>query len=113
MINVLYAVIRGEMGGGERFLDSVLGSDGDRVRPIVLSFREGAWLEELRARGLPVYVIENARLREPMRCFREVRAIIQRHQMDVVHTTYSWSHALPCPAAAYSSFSAYALQQTP
>ncbi len=102
MINVLYAVIRGEMGGVERFLDSVLAAPSDRVRPIVLSFREGAWLEELRARGLPVYVIENARLREPMRCFREVRAIIQRHQIDVVHSSYSWSHALTWPAAFYS-----------
>jgi len=49
MINVLYAVIRGEMGGVERFLDSVLSVNSDRVRPVVLSFREGAWLDELRA----------------------------------------------------------------
>lgn len=102
MINVLYAVIRGEMGGVERFLDSVLSAHSDRVRPIVLSFREGAWLDQLRARGFPVYVIENARLREPMRCFREVRAIIQRHQIDVVHSSYSWCHSLTWPAAFYS-----------
>src|SRR5882757_1262207 len=102
MINVLYAVIRGEMGGVERFLDSVLSVYSDRVRPVVLSFREGAWLDELRARGLPVYVINNARIREPMRCFREVRAIIQRHRIDVVHSSYSWSHALTWPAAFYS-----------
>src|SRR5882724_9920800 len=50
MINVLYAVIRGEMGGVERFLDSVLFAHTDRVRPVVLSFREGPWLDELRAR---------------------------------------------------------------
>jgi hypothetical protein len=46
MINVLYAVIRGEMGGVERFLDSVLSAHSDRansnqVNPVVLSFREG------------------------------------------------------------------------
>jgi glycosyltransferase involved in cell wall biosynthesis len=102
MINVLYAVIRGEMGGVERFLDSAISAHSDRVRPIVLSFREGAWLDELRGRGLPVYVIESARIREPMRCFREVRAIIQRHRIDVVHSSYSWSHALTWPAAFYS-----------
>jgi len=102
MINVLYAVIRGEMGGVERFLDSVLSAHSDRVRPVVLSFRDGPWLDELRARGVPVYVIENARLREPMRCFREVRAIIRRHQIDVVHSSYSWCHSLTGPAAFYS-----------
>ncbi len=102
MINVLYAVIRGEMGGVERFLDSVLSAHSDRVRPVVLSFRDGPWLDELRARGVPVYVIENARLREPMRCFREVRAIIRRHQIDVVHSSYSWCHSLTWPAAFYS-----------
>jgi glycosyltransferase involved in cell wall biosynthesis len=107
MINVLYANIRGEMGGVERFLDSVLSAhsdraNGNRVNPVVLSFREGPWLDELRARGIPVYVIENARFREPMRCFREVRAIIQRHQIDVVHSSYSWCHALTWPAAFYS-----------
>jgi glycosyltransferase involved in cell wall biosynthesis len=107
MINVLYAVIRGEMGGVERFLDSVISAHSDRansnqVDPVVLSFREGPWLDEIRARGLPVYVIENARVREPLRCFREVRAIIQRHQIDVVHSSYSWCHALTWPAAFYS-----------
>jgi hypothetical protein len=83
MINVLYANIRGGMGGVGRFLDSVLSAHSDRVRPLVLSFRQGPRLDELRARGIPVYMIENARFREPMRCLREVRAIIQRHQIDV------------------------------
>jgi glycosyltransferase involved in cell wall biosynthesis len=102
MINVLYAVIHGQMGGVHRFLDSILFSHSNRVRPVVLSFREGAWLDELRERGLDVYVVENARLREPVRCFREVRAIIRRHKIDIVHSSYSWCHSLTAPAAIYS-----------
>ena len=100
-LNVLYTVTHGEMGGVHRFLESVFLHHTTDVKPVVLSFREGSWLGDLRHRGLPVYCIDDARLREPSRCFREVSAILRGEQIHVVHSSYSWCHCLAFPAALW------------
>jgi glycosyltransferase involved in cell wall biosynthesis len=102
MSNVLYVVTHGEMGGVHRFLESVFLNHSENVRPVILSFREGAWLDELRRRGLPVYCIDHARIRQPIKNFRAVRSIIEREKIDIVHSSYAWCHSMVMPAARWS-----------
>jgi glycosyltransferase involved in cell wall biosynthesis len=100
MINVLYTVPDGVMGGVERFLDSVFRKHTG-VRPVVLAFSEGAWLEDLRSRGVASYCLPGRRLREPLRCFQEVKALLERERIDIVHSSYAWCHAMVAPAAIW------------
>ena len=102
MSNVLYVVTHGEMGGVHRFLESVFLNHSENVRPVILSFREGAWLDELRRHKLPVYCLENARIRQPIRNFRAVREIIASERIDIVHSSYAWCHSMVTPAARWS-----------
>src|ERR1700691_5189830 len=102
MSNVLYVVTHGAMGGVHRFLESVVLTHSENVRPVILSFREGAWLDELRRRELPVYCIDQARIRQPLRIFRAVRPILEREQIDIVHSSYAWCHTMVAPAARWS-----------
>lgn len=102
MTNVLYVVTHGEMGGVHRFLESVFLNHSENVRPVILSFREGAWLEQLRQRDLPVYCIDNARIRQPVRIFREAQSILARERIDIVHSSYAWCHSMIAPAARWS-----------
>src|SRR5271156_1150524 len=102
MSNVLYVVTHGEMSGVHRFLESVFLNHSKDVRPVILSFREGAWLDELRRRDLPVYCIDHARIREPVKNFRAVRSIIERERIDTVHSNYAWCHSMVAPAARWS-----------
>jgi glycosyltransferase involved in cell wall biosynthesis len=102
MSNVLYVVTHGEMGGVHRFLESVFLNHSENVKPVILSFREGAWLDELRRRDLPVYCIDHARIREPVKNFRAVHSIIERERIDIVHSSYAWCHSMVAPAARWS-----------
>jgi hypothetical protein len=69
-LNVLYTVTHGEMGGVHRFLDSLFACHSpDVVRPVLLSFKEGPWLDDLRARGLPVYCIDMLGCESPRAAF--------------------------------------------
>src|SRR5271156_6554280 len=102
MSNVLYVVTHGEMSGVHRFLESVFLNHSKDVRPVILSFREGAWLDELRRPDLPVYCIDHARIREPVKNFRAVHSIIEREQIDIVHSSYAWCHSMVAPAARWS-----------
>lgn len=100
VINVLYVSSIGEIGGVERFIDSVISHhNSEVVRPIVLTFQNGKWLEELNQRGISTYCIHDARLRQPFRVFREIIQILQKENINLVHSAYSWSHALILPAA--------------
>jgi glycosyltransferase involved in cell wall biosynthesis len=100
--NVLYAVVHGDMGGVHRFLDSVMAHHHpDRVRPVVLAFRPGPWLDELRDRGVAVHCLDNPRLRQPFRCFRQVNQVLKNERIDLVHSAYAWPHAVTAPAAAW------------
>jgi glycosyltransferase involved in cell wall biosynthesis len=101
-MNVLYAITHGEMGGVHRFLESVFANHSADVRPVVLSFREGPWLDELRHAGMTVYCIEDARIRQPVRLFRQVRSIIEREKIELVHSSYGWCHTMVTPAARWS-----------
>lgn len=101
-MNVLYAITDGEMNGVHRFLESVFANHSADVRPVVLSFREGPWLDELRRAGMKVYSIDGARIRQPVRLFRQVRSIIEREEIDIVHSSYGWCHTMVAPAARWS-----------
>jgi glycosyltransferase involved in cell wall biosynthesis len=101
-INVLYVNSQGEIGGVERFLDSILTNHNESiVRPVLLSCKDGPWLTDLSRRGVKVYCIERARLRQPTRCFREIGRILQAENIDIVHSAYAWCHALVAPAARW------------
>lgn len=101
-MNVLYAITHGEMGGVHRFLESVFANHSADMRPVVLSFREGPWLDELRGAGLTVYCIDGARISQPVRLFREVRSIIEHEKIEIVHSSYAWCHTMVTPAARWS-----------
>jgi len=101
-LNVLYVNSQGTLGGVERFLDSVLKHHNtETVRPVLLSCQDGDWLDHVRDHGIKVYCLENARLRQPTRCFREIGKILQAEKVDVVHSSYAWCHALVSPAATW------------
>jgi glycosyltransferase involved in cell wall biosynthesis len=98
-LNVLYIVATGEMGGTQRFIDSVIDHHSEWIRPVVLTFRSGGWLEKLRERGVAAYNIEAARLREPMRCWRAITHIIHSEGIGLVHSADAWCHAVSLGAA--------------
>lgn len=100
-MNVLYAIADGEMNGVHRFLESVFANHSADVLPVVLSFREGRWLDELRRAGMHVYSIDGARIRQPVRLFRQVRSIIDDEKIEIVHSSYSWCHSMVTPAARW------------
>jgi glycosyltransferase involved in cell wall biosynthesis len=101
-MKVLYAITDGEMNGVHRFLGSVFANHSAEVLPVVVSFREGPWLDELRRAGMKVYTIDGARIRQPVRVFRQVRSIIEREKIEIVHSSYSWCHSMVTPAARWS-----------
>lgn len=99
MITVLYTVATGSMGGTQRFLDGVLSSHSRRFRPVLLAFERGAWLDEVRDRGITAYCLEGLRWRYPARCFHEVAKILRTENVAIVHSADAWCHALVAPAA--------------
>jgi glycosyltransferase involved in cell wall biosynthesis len=100
-LRVLYVVPQGERGGVERFLESVLAQhDRARVVPSVLAGTPGTWLDELRARGIAVHILDRPHLRTPWRHFGPVLRILREERVEVVHSAYSWCHALVAPSAA-------------
>jgi glycosyltransferase involved in cell wall biosynthesis len=99
-INVLYVCATGEMGGVERFIDSVISHHHPEiVRAVVLTFQQGSWLSKLQNKGISTYCIHNGRLRQPLRIVRETSQILKKENIHIVHSAYSWSHALISPAA--------------
>ena len=102
VMNVLYVSSIGEMGGVQRFLDAVISNHNPQiVKPIVLAFQGGHWLDELKERGISTYCIHDARIRQPVRLFKEVSRILQKENIHIVHSAYSWSHGLIVPAAIW------------
>jgi glycosyltransferase involved in cell wall biosynthesis len=99
-LNVLYVLPHGEMGGLCRFLDAILPHHSEAVRPVVLAFREGSWLKEIRDRGVKVYTLDHARIREPIRCFRAISRILRDERIQIVNSAYAWCHSIAAPAAA-------------
>ena len=100
-LRVLYVVPQGEIGGAERFLDSIVGyHDAASVVPSVLAMRDGPWLDQLRARGIEANVLPHARLRELPRLTPVLYRFLRREHIDVVHSWYGWCHSLVTPAAA-------------
>ena len=99
-LNVLYVVTHGEIGGVERFLDSVMfHHDPARVRPVVLSFADGPWLGELQNRGLAVHCIPQARVRRLPGVTKAIGRILNQEEIHIVHSAYGWCHMLASPAA--------------
>ena len=87
VMNVLYVSSIGEMGGVQRFLDAVISNHNPQiVKPIVLAFQDGHWLDELKERGISTYCIHDARIRQPVRVFKEVSRILQKENIHIVHS---------------------------
>ena len=102
-MNVLYCVPIGHKGGVERFLEDVIvRHDPARVKPVLLAFSDGPWLKELSARNVSVYAVEGARLRHPWHTFQTVNTILKKERIDVVHSAYSWCHALTAAPAVWN-----------
>ena len=76
--------------------------DASRVKPTVLAFAGGRWLQELAARRVKVYCLEGMHLREPWRVFRKVDEVLKKERIDLVHSAYSWCHVLSSPAALWN-----------
>lgn len=99
-VNVLYAAPSGELGGVERFLDSLLPQhDPQRVRPVLVTLRDGPWPAAMRRRGVATHVVPDARLASPVATTRALLRILRAESIDLVHAAYAWTHAVLAPAA--------------
>ena len=84
-IRVLETIRQGAIGGGESHVLSLVSAlDPSRFEPVVLSFTEGAMVEELRARHVPVHVIPTERPFDITK-WQQVKQLMQRERIDLVH----------------------------
>lgn len=94
-LNILYVMDHGEMGGVQRFLDSLLKvHNKDQFKIIVLTFKEGSWIQELRDHGLKVYSLDGMGVRKLLSIIPKVLKILKDEEIQLVHSTYSWAHFL-------------------
>jgi glycosyltransferase involved in cell wall biosynthesis len=94
-INVLYVMDHGEMGGVQRFLDSLLKAHNrDFFNIVILTFKEGSWIQDLRDYGLKVYSLDGMGVRKLFAIIPKVMKILNDENIQIVHSTYSWAHFL-------------------
>jgi glycosyltransferase involved in cell wall biosynthesis len=90
-------------GGAERIMDDFVRRAGEvDVEPHVVFFEEGPWPEDLRARGVPVTVVDPGRFRQVHRgasALVRLRTLIRREQPDVVLGWLARAHVVLAPAA--------------
>lgn len=84
-IKILQAIRQGKVGGGEtHVLDLVHQLDQSQFESVILSFTPGPMVEQLRAEGFNVYVIETER---PFnwKVWPLVKDILVKEKIDLVH----------------------------
>lgn len=103
---MLYVVPHAHMGGAERVtLELLTLHDRARVEPSVCFLRTGPLVETCRALGVPTFVVEGARMRDPFAVRRTIKALTQIAQAggaDLVHSAGAWAHCFGGAAARRS-----------
>lgn len=93
--NVLYVMDHGEMGGVQRFLDSLLKVHSkEKFNIIILTFKEGSWIQELRDHGLKVYALDGMGVKSLLSIIPKVYKILKEEKIHIVHSCYAWAHFL-------------------
>lgn len=94
-LNILYVMDHGEMGGVQRFLDSLLKThDQNKFNIIILTYRDGSWIQELRSFGFKVYSLDGLAVRKLLSAIPKILKILKEENIHLVHSTYSWAHFL-------------------
>lgn len=84
-IKVLETIRQGSFGGGETYLyNLVSGLDKERFEPVVLSFTEGAMVDNLRKDGIKTHVIHTLKPFD-FKKFGQVKQIITDENIDLLH----------------------------
>ncbi len=84
-IRVLETIRQGAIGGGESHVLSLVAAlDPTRFEPVVLSFTDGAMVEVLRARHIPVHIIPTERPFDVTK-WQQVKELMRRERIDLVH----------------------------
>jgi glycosyltransferase involved in cell wall biosynthesis len=92
-IRVLEGIRQGKIGGGESYLLGLVSHlDKSRFEPVVLSFTNGPMVEQLRAQGISTHVIHTERPFD-WRVWRQVAALIQSEEIDLVHAHGTRAHS--------------------
>ncbi|MBK6828557.1 MAG: glycosyltransferase family 4 protein [Chitinophagaceae bacterium] len=62
-------------------------SDPDKVKYIMITFgEESVFTQEMRARGLEVFIVPADSLKQKFKAVRQIRQILQQTRADIVHT---------------------------
>ena len=99
-IKILESIRQGSFGGGETYLyNLVSGLDKERFEPVVLSFTEGAMVDNLRKDGVKTFVIHTLRPFDVSK-FGQVKKLIVDEGVDLLraHGTRACTNTL-IPAA--------------
>jgi len=92
-IRVLETIRQGQIGGGEtHVLDLVQALDKNRFEPMVLSFTPGPMIDRLATMGVQTHVIETERPFD-VRKWGQVRQLLQREKIDLVHAHGTRAHS--------------------
>lgn len=87
LIKIVYIIPTLDSGGAERFfVDLIKNLDKAKFAPrLILYKRAGKWLEELKALGIEVDILEKKKLFD-FNNFRAIIRAIKKSQPDIVHT---------------------------
>lgn len=108
-VKVLYVSPNGYLGGAEKFVISAAMAHlaTGKLTPILLFFKEGEAVTEVRKLGLECHVLSTSfRLSNPFtffRALREIRSLVRRVQPDILHHTMAYGHLVMSIALLGSS----------
>lgn len=84
-IKILNSIRQGSFGGGETYLfNLVTNLDKNKFEPIVLSFSEGAMVEELKKTGIKTYVVKTNKPFD-IAVYPKVKRIMEKECVDLLH----------------------------
>jgi glycosyltransferase involved in cell wall biosynthesis len=96
MTTILYVLPVAERGGAEVILLNIVANlDRARFRPIVLVLEQGPFVAEVERLGVDVVVIPSGRVRSVVKAARavaQIRDLIRRQSIDIVHTFNAKAH---------------------
>lgn len=84
-IKVIEVIRQGEIGGGETYvLNLVKRLDATRFEPVVLSFSNGAMIEQLKKMGTKTFVIES---KSPFNfsLWDKIKVLLESEKIEIVH----------------------------
>lgn len=100
---ILYVSPNAHLGGAERVCEILIkGHDRNLFDPLIAFLRDGPLVEKFRKYQVPVYLLPFTRLRDLHRHGRvleTLEGIIERHGVDLVHSSMAYGHVFGGRAA--------------